>query len=108
MTDNNPIEAARASVPWWMEEVPHLYALAVFAVRDISQRLRDGGMPLAEDETWIERCAPEAAELWSVYGYGPEGCVLCLEDFETEARARAFAAELLETYPNLRKFGLLD
>jgi hypothetical protein len=58
---------------------------------------------------YIEVCDdPQDAEFWSVYGhYNPALCcgfggVDCLEDFATEAEARAFTAGLRRRYPHLR------
>jgi hypothetical protein len=61
---------------------------------------------------YIEVCDdPADAEFWSVYGhYNPALChgfggVDCLEDFATEAQARAFAEELYSRHPHLRNRG---
>jgi hypothetical protein len=43
----------------------------------------------------VEQCAPEDANLWSIYGHRVTGGLDRLEDFPTEAEAEAFAAKLL-------------
>ncbi len=58
-------------------------------------------------ELSFERCEPEAAEFWSVYGHDRTGGVLCFEDFPTQAQARAFADRLLEVWPHLNSRGLM-
>ncbi len=62
---------------------------------------------------YIEVCDDsDDAEFWSVYGhYNPDLCegfggVDCLDDFATEAEARAFAETLYQTYPNLHRPGV--
>ena len=98
---NNPIEAAKALTPWWMMEIRRFDGLEVHPVRELSPEAEGGPIP-------CEQCDPEDAHFWSVYGHCIEGGVDCLEDFPSEAQARAFAERLLEAYPHLRKFGLLD
>jgi hypothetical protein len=56
--------------------------------------------------SYCEQCTPEEADFWSVYGHLREGGVLCLEDFTTEAEARAFAETLLSAWPWLHAHGI--
>jgi hypothetical protein len=42
-----------------------------------------------------------------VYGHLKTGGVDCIEDFATEAEARAFAEQLLTIYPHLKQHGIL-
>jgi len=68
--------------------------------------------PVIDDGCYIERI--ERAEVdksenvfWSVYGHLKEGHVECLEDFQTESAAMAFAKALLSKHDNLNKYGIL-
>lgn len=105
-----PIIAARALIPFWMQEIQSCDGLEIHPVRDGHwNEETQGPRPFSQDndlETWCEPCAPEEAHFWSVYGHLKTGGVLCLEDFATEAEARRFAERLLAAYPHLRKYGL--
>jgi len=98
-TTQDPIKLARAVTPWWMMEIASFDGLELHPVQELTDE-RDGSQ-------YCEQCDPDAAHFWSVYGHLKEGGVLCLEDFASEAEGRAFAKTLLDTYPNLRTYGLM-
>lgn len=102
----SPIELAKASIPFWMQEIQSYDALEVHPVRDINWNEDEQGerpfSPIDDNETWCEPCRSEEAHFWSVYGHLKEGGMLCFEDFATEAEARAFAATLYQIYPHLQ------
>lgn len=112
MTDDrqNPIELTNAATPWWMKEIKTFDGLEIHPVRD--HNWDDDAMGVHPfhipdgHETCCEPCQPGEEHFWSVYGHLTEGGILCIEDFPTETEARAFAAQLLTTYPHLRKLGL--
>jgi hypothetical protein len=89
---SNPIAAAFAVTPSWMLAIRDFDALEVHPCRVVGT---------ADGIETVERCAPEDAHFWSVYGHYRTGCVDCFEDFPTEAEAEAFAARLRRTYPHL-------
>ena len=84
--------------PWWRGEIPSFDGLEIHPVRELIDEEDGSG--------YCEQCAPDEAHFWSVYGHLRSGGVLCLEDFATEAEARAFARRLLDAWPNLQTFGL--
>jgi len=95
----NPIEAAKAITPFWMNDIHACDGLEIHPCRTES----------VEGETaFVEPCAPGEAEFWSVYGHLKQGGVSCFEDFAAVAEARAFAERLLAAWPHLRMFGVLD
>jgi hypothetical protein len=95
---SNPIEHAKALTPFWMRDIQQFDGLEIHPCR--IERTEDGG-------TFIEQCAPEDAEFWSVYGHCRSGGVLCFEDFPTETEAHAFAKRLLDAWPHLNTYGLM-
>ena len=94
----HPIEHAKALTPFWMRNIHQFDGLEIHPCR--TERAEDG-------TPFIEQCAPEDAEFWSVYGHYKTGGVSCFEDFPTKAQARAFAARLLEAWPHLNTYGLM-
>lgn len=59
-----------------------------------------------DNDGGLERCMPDEAGMWSVYGHCIAGGVECLDDFNTEAEALAWAHTLLSIAPCLRKHGV--
>ena len=95
---SNPIEQANALTPFWMRDIQQFGGLEIHPCR--TEHAEEG-------RTFIEQCAPESAEFWSVYGHCRTGGVLCFEDFPTKAQAHAFADRLLEAWPHLNSYGLM-
>jgi len=91
----SPIAAAKALTPWWMEKIRDFDALELQPCAVI-----DAACGKIE-----EPCAPEDAQLWTVYGHyrpgGEMGGVDALEDFATEAEAQKFHDLLIAVYPHL-------
>jgi hypothetical protein len=89
------------SVPSWA------YSFASFDGLEVAP-CRDEMDPDAPEELGpcYEQCTREQAEIWSVYGHIPEGGVECLEDFEDEAAALAFARTAVLHNPCLQKYGV--
>jgi hypothetical protein len=89
---SNPIEAAFAATPSWMLTIRDYDAIEVHPCRVVG---------ITDGIESVERCAPEDAHFWSVYGRCVTIGVDCFDDFPTEAEAEAFAARLRRTYPHL-------
>lgn len=85
----NPIAAARALTPLWMLAIRDYDALEVHPCCTIAG---------AEG---AEICQPDDAKFWSVYGHCRSGGIEFLEDFPTEAEARAFKQRIEKVYPHL-------
>ena len=107
---SSPIDMANAATPWWMKEIHTFDGLEIHPVRDHNwdddtMGIRPFHVP-DYHETCCEPCQPGEEHFWSVYGHLTEGGILCIEDFVSEAEARAFSAQLLDAYPHLHKFGL--
>jgi hypothetical protein len=98
MARNNPTEPAQDAVPWWFYRILEFDGLEIHPVRERTDA-RDGFRS-------CEQCTPEKANFWSVYGQLRAGGVLCLEDFKTEADARAFAESLLHAWSHLHEHGI--
>ena len=76
--NRDPVAAARALTPLWMLAIRDYDALEVHPCRTIA------------NTDAVEICQPDDAESWSVYGHCRTGGIEFLEDFATEAEARAF------------------
>jgi hypothetical protein len=87
------VQERKTTVPWWFDRLLECDALEIHPVQERADRS-------------CEPCTPEEADFWSVYGHLTEGGVLCLEDFTTEAKARAFAETLLSAWPWLHAHGI--
>jgi len=96
----NPIELAKAATPFWMMEIQKYNGLEISPIREFKEA--------ASDQKHCERCEREEADYWSVFGHLAAGGAECFEDFKSEGKARAFAAQLLEAYPHLNEFGLTE
>ena len=59
-----------------------------------------------DNDGGLERCPADAAGMWTVYGHCITGGVCCLDDFNTEGEAKAWAEALLVAHPCLTKYGL--
>ncbi len=94
----NPIELAKAATPSWMMDIQKYDGLEISPVREFKDA--------ASNQTHCERCQPEEADFWSIFGHLTEGGAEYFEDFGCEEDARAFAAKLLKVYPHLNEFGL--
>ena len=92
------IQQAMLSVPFWMQRIQEFDGLEVQPVRE--EHSGSG--------SFCEPCEPHEAHFWSVYGHCKTGGVECFDDFQSPEAARQFAAQLLDTYPHLRKHGLSD
>ena len=95
----SPIALAKAMTPFWFETIHSYDGLELAPVAEY------------EDKDGVKYCErvddPSDAQFWSVYGHLPEGGVQCLEDYDTEQEASAFAEQLLSLFPNLHKHGLV-
>ncbi len=87
-----PTEAARTLITGWMRDIGEFHALEVYPCA--VERERDG-------TEYVERCEPEGAHFWTVYGRYRDGCVKALEDFLTGAEAIAFRDHLIAAHPHL-------
>lgn len=94
----SPIQQAIESTPGWFYRITEYDGLEIHPVRE--ELLENG-------TSYCEPCTPDEAQFWSVYGHLKTGGVDCIEDFATEAEARALAEQLLACYPHLRHHGLL-
>ena len=92
-----PYPNDEAVYPSWAYGFEAYDGLELGPVHDVSD---DG------DGTDYEACSPEDADMWSVYGHCPEGGVVCLEDFCTQAGAYVWASAAILQYPCLQKHGL--
>ena len=93
----SPTTTAFALSPWWMNAIRDFDAIAVLPCREFMD---------SEGFVEWERCSPQAADFWSVFGhYRVEGGIDWLEDFPTEAEAEAFANKLRQVYPHLSEAG---
>ena len=99
-TETDPIRAAKAITPRWMMEIHSFDGLEIHPVREYKDPDGDG--------TYCEQCEEHEAHFWSVYGHLIDGGVDCIDDFPARAAAQRFAAQLLDVWPHLRKFGLLE
>lgn len=111
-TETDPIRAAKAITPRWMMEIRSFDGLEIHPVRDLNWDDDERGprpFDFPDDhETRCEPCEEHEAHFWSVYGHLIDGGVDCIDDFPTQAAAQRFAAQLLDVWPHLRKFGLLE
>jgi hypothetical protein len=87
--NRDPVAAARALTPLWMLAIRDYDALEVHPSCAIS------------DADTAEICQPDDAAFWLVYGHCRSGGIEFLEDFATEAEARAFVHRIEKVYPHL-------
>jgi hypothetical protein len=87
--NRDPVAAPRALTPLWMLAIRDYDALEVHPCCAIS------------DANAVEICQPDDAAFWSVYGHCRTGGIEFLEDFATEAEARAFMHRIKKVYPHL-------
>jgi hypothetical protein len=76
------IATARALTPLWMLAIRDYDALEMHPCCTIP------------DSDAVEICQPGDAKFWSVYGHCRSGGIEFLEDFATEAEARAFTRRI--------------
>ncbi|MGO9174283.1 MAG: hypothetical protein ACLP7P_20285 [Rhodomicrobium sp.] len=95
---SNPLSAL-ATMPQWMRDIHNYDGLEIAPCAVIG---------FADGNELVEVCEPADAHFWTVYGHYREGGVLAFEDFPDPAAARAFARCLLNAFPNLQHYGLLD
>jgi hypothetical protein len=81
-----------AATPPWMLSISEFDAIEVHPCCVVG---------FADGLEIVETCEPEDAHFWSAYGHYRTGGVACLEDFATEAEAKAFADGLRQAYPHL-------
>ncbi len=101
MTASTHAADTGGNLPKWHEHVHLFDGLEISPCATVGDGNRGPYVEVCDD--------PADAEFWSVYGhYNPALCdgfggVDCLEDFTTEAAARAFADELCRVHPHLRE-----